>query len=364
MSSVPLKTGIPAIIDSNLTTSVDFHVAFTNYSSILQSYINFLALSKHYDSIKYEADPITAEADFWEGIATSNLNLQQFAKNPKTTKYIKKIEIEVPKGDTLKIDDNGNPILIIKNTQLTATTVQGKEIPTTKDTTADVNKQMDKISSGFDLAASDKSGEFVAWWLDKFRKAHREVKTVLSKRLNIEDTILQTTSESVGLLFNQYLLPQRRYTHYADELFTLPGQDPVSLFPYNSIIDDKLEIDTRKNMLELSKRAEAIFGRNMQQVINSGSTAKDAHGENLVTDHFHYERLGAVHENIMTEIGRILGGSYKLLYWLTGNKIANKQFAAPGVYTVVVENSIQDVDNLMREIETPVRKFTMDSIKA
>jgi len=364
MSAVPLKTGIPAIVDSNLTTSVDFHIAFTNYSSILQSYINFLALSKHYDSIKYEADPITAEADFWEGIATSSLNLQQFAKNPKTTKYIKKIEIEVPKGDALKVDNNGNPILTFKKGQLTATTVQGKEIPITKDTTADVNKQISQISTGFDLAASDKGGEFVAWWLDKFRKAHREVKTILKERLNIEDTILQTTSESVGLLFTQYLLPQRRDTHYADELFTLPGEDPVSLFSYNSIIDDKLEVDTRKNILGLSKRAEAIFGRNMQQVINSGSSARDAHGENLVTDHFHNERLGAVHENIMTEIGRILGGSYKLLYWMTGNKIANRQFAAPGVYTVVIENSIQTVDNLMREIETSDRRFTMDSIKA
>ena len=68
--------------------------------------------------------------------------------------------------------------------------------------------------------------------------------------------------------------------HNADE-----DSDPTP-FPFNSIIDDKLELDTRKNILGLSRRTEAIFKRNMQQVINTTDVRDAAHKENLVTDAF------------------------------------------------------------------------------
>lgn len=284
MSTVPLKTGIPAIVESN-------HL---DPNSLDPQYIDFLNLARQYDTIKYKNDPITAEVDFWENLA------------------------------------NAQPV---------------------------------------DIASIDSSGEFVAWWLDKYRKTHPKVKELLEERLpNIEDTILQTISESVGLLFSQYLTPQRRSMHYADEFDPTPDseQDPsITPFPYNNIIDDKLDFDTRKNILGLSKRAEAIFGRNMQQVIYGGDGQPNlAHGTNLVTDYVHYQRLGEIHSDIMIEIGRILGGAYKVLFWLTCNKIANKQEAIPVVHTLAVENTEQEVDDLMNAIQDSWRTFTMDDIRS
>ena len=75
MSLIPSKTGIPDIVNNRLANTVDFHVASTNFNSIIKSYVNFLALSKYYDSLKYEPDPITAEATFWESVANANINL-------------------------------------------------------------------------------------------------------------------------------------------------------------------------------------------------------------------------------------------------------------------------------------------------
>ena len=284
MSAIPLKTGIPAIVDSNHLDS----------TSLDAQYIDFLNLARQYDSIKYKNDPITAEVDFWENLS------------------------------------NANPV---------------------------------------DIADIDSSGEFVAWWLDKYRKTHPKVKELLKKRLpNIEDTILQTISESVGILFSQYLTPQRRSMHYADEFDPTPDAptDPTSTpFPYNSVIDDKLDFDTRKNILGLSKRTEAIFGRNMQQVIYGGEGQPNlAHGTNLVTDYIHLQRLGEIHSDIMIEVGRLLGGAYKVLYWLTCNKIANKQEAIPVVHTLEVENTEQEVDDLMNAIQDSWRTFTMNDIKS
>jgi len=302
MSTIPLKTGIPAIIDSR-------HL---DAASLEPQYIDFYNLAKQYDSVKYKNDPITAEVDFWENLS------------------------------------NANPV---------------------------------------NIADIDSSGEFVAWWLDKYRKAHPKVKELLDERLpNIEDTILQTISESVGLLFSQYLTPQRRSMHYADEFDPTPDTEglivldrqalqefeaefptvpSVTPFPYNNVIDDKLDFDTRKNILGLSKRSEAIFGRNMQQVIYGGDGKPDnAHGTNLVTDYVHLRRLGEIHSDIMIEIGRIIGGTEKMLFWMVCNKIANKQEAIPVVHTLAVENTEQEVDDLMNAIQDSWRTFTMEDIRS
>lgn len=282
MSSVPLKTGIPDIIDSNVI----------NRNTLDPQYVNFLDLARQYDELKYQNDPIMSEVDFWENLA------------------------------------NSSPV---------------------------------------DLSEIDPGGEFVAWWLDKYRKAHPKVKEELEIRMPyIEETILKTISESIGLIFSQYLTPQRRSMHYADEFDPTPDNpnDPsVTPFPYNNIIDDKLDFDTRKNILGLSKRTEAIFGRNMTQVIYGVDGLPTlAHGSNLVTDYVHYRRLGEIHSDIMIEIGRLAGGAYKLVYWLTCNKIGNKQEAVPQVHTLAVENTEQEVDALMNTIQDTWRPFTMKDI--
>jgi len=358
MSAIPSKTGVPDIVNSKLTNTVDFHIASTNFNSILKSYINFLALSKYYDSLKYESDPITAEATFWEQLANANINLQTFAKNPKATKYLTRLEIELNDNEFLKVNESGDPLIYISaKGNLIAQTTEGREIPLTKDDTDKVTQQVSEVATAFDLANEDQSGEFIAWWLDKYRKCHNKVKEVLQEKLNIEDTILQEVSESIGFIFYQYLTPQGRYMHYADE-----DSDPTP-FPFNSLIDDKLELDTRKNILGLSRRTEAIFKRSMQQVINTTDVGDVAHKENLVTDHFHYKRLKQNQAEVNEVIGVVLGGAYKLLTWLTTNKISNKQKIVPGVFELVVENSKEEVDLLLNKIETLKRPFSMSILR-
>lgn len=358
MSAIPSKTGLPYIVNNKLTNTVDFHVAYTNFNGVIENYIDFLALSKYYDSLKYEADPITAEATFWEQLANSNINLQSFAKNPKATKYLKQLEINLRPGEFIKTTEEGDAIIYV-NTEgnLIAETTDGREVPLTKDTTREVEDKISDISTAFDIVNADKHGEFIAWWLDKYRKSHYKVKEVLQEKINIEDTLLQEVSESCGFIFSQYQTPQSRYMHYGDE-----DSDPTP-FPFNSIIDDKLEFDTRKNILGLSRRAEALFKRNMQQVISTTDTGDMAHRENLVTDHFHYRRLKQNQDEVNEVIAVVLGGSYKLLTWLTTNKISNKQKMIPAVFDVVVERSKEKVDVLKNKIETLNRPFNIDILK-
>tara|TARA_R100000315_G_scaffold61542_1_gene40285 strand:- start:537 stop:1421 length:885 start_codon:yes stop_codon:yes gene_type:complete len=293
MSLTPAKTGIPNIVNSKLFTTVDFHISATNFSGIIDNYKDYVAACKLYRTTKFNSDPITAEAEFWEDLTKASLDLSKVSKTS---------------------------------------------------------------SGGFDIG-SDEGGEFIAWWLDEYRRTHFKVKEILESKINIEDTILQEFSESVGFLFFQHQFPDSRYTHYADD-----DGDPTPI-PYNSIIDDKLEFETRTNIIGLNKRVDAIFKRNMQQVINTTDVSTDAHRENLVTDHLHYKRLKENQPEINENIGNTLGDAYKVLLWLSSAKLNDKQVNVPAVITTTIEGDQEAIDILGNKIKynTPLTTDTLTS---
>jgi len=181
MSLVPSKTGVPDLVNTRLATSVDFHIASTNFNKVIESYINFVALAQYYDSLKYECDPITAEANFWEGIASENIDLQRFAKNPKAVIYLKRIEANLNPNQTLKLDGGGNPITYVDSTKnLVAETTDGSTIPLTQHDTNNVNEKISNVSNSFSIEEEDKNGEFLNWWLNQYKKSHHKVKELLT----------------------------------------------------------------------------------------------------------------------------------------------------------------------------------------
>ena len=101
----------------------------------------------------------------------------------------------------------------------------------------------------------------------------------------------------------------------------------------------------------------------MQQVISTADIGTDAHKENLVTDHYHYERLKQNQPEINENISNTLGGAYKILLWLSMGKISNKQKQVPGVFELVVENSIEEVDLLLNKIKTLQRPFDISILR-
>ena len=355
MSAIPAKTGIPNLTNIKLANTVDFHISSTNFNNIVDKYANYLALAKYYNRIQHEADPIVSEVKFWEGVANANINLQTFAKNPKATKYLKRVETELEPNESLQLDNGGNPIIFIDGEGNLLAKTNLRDVPLTKEDTT-VEEKINKISTGFDLG-TDRTGEFIAWWLEKYRRAHFKVKELLAEKMNIEDTILQEISESVGLLFTQHLYPRSRDQHYTDE-----DSEPTP-FPFGGVIDDRLDLDTKTNILGLSRRTEAIFRRNMKEMITTAAISTDSHGENLVTDHLHNARIAKNEKEITENIATTLGGTYNLLLWLSMNRVSNKQKMAPGVFQVVVENAKVEVDCLLNKIQTLKDKpFTLSML--
>ena len=52
MSAIPSKTGVPRIVDIKLNNTVDFHVAYTNFNTVIEHYINFNLLLKTQEILK------------------------------------------------------------------------------------------------------------------------------------------------------------------------------------------------------------------------------------------------------------------------------------------------------------------------
>ena len=119
------------------------------------------------------------------------------------------------------------------------------------------------------------------------------------------------------------------------------------------------------NMIDLSKRTDAIFKRNTQQLFrsNEAADASKAHRENLVTDHYHYERLKKNQSEINDNISIALGGAMRVLGWLQTNKLSNEQKIIPGVFGLIVENHEEEVDILLHKIQTLQRPFDMNILR-
>lgn len=67
----PTKTGIPNIVEIDLANSLDFHIASTNFISVIDDFAEYIALNYAWKESQQSADPITTEAQFFKKINDS-----------------------------------------------------------------------------------------------------------------------------------------------------------------------------------------------------------------------------------------------------------------------------------------------------
>ena len=56
-------------------------------------------------------------------------------------------------------------------------------------------------------------------------------------------------------------------------------------------IKNKLRPQTQKMLLQMSLYTNSVYRHNMYQINDTFSDSKQAHGNNLVSDYYHYERI-------------------------------------------------------------------------
>lgn len=197
-----------------------------------------------------------------------------------------------------------------------------KNDPITEETNFWVNN-IDKFA--------DLEPEFVLFWTRKLVNSNPIVLEDVKAQLNIEDTTLQTLSDSIANIFDQDVVVDSRYTPIFDVDFE--SNTPI---PYNHIIDKKINLSYKANIVQASTRVNSLFNNSMINIAQSSSPST-AHGGNLVTDISHFLRLAESKPSLYQTVAQKLNTAFETFVFLSNYKLNNVQ----NVINVVFERDVE-----------------------
>ena len=196
--------------------------------------------------------------------------------------------------------------------------------------------------------------EFILYWLDKFHSTHPKVKEELKELINIEETILQTFSDSITNIFRQDENISARYTTVEDIEFdsTIPS-------PLTPALQDKLNVNYQSNILNSSTKVNSLFNNNINKIFD-GSSQDTAHQSNLTTDYHHLQRLIENKPELLEIIADHVGNLYEVLLYVFNYKLNNLQKIFPVQFTTNVEGDKVNVDILGNKVQGEKKFKTKD----
>lgn len=393
-----LKTD-PFFIDINLISSTDLQANVTDYVSLLNNFIDECVINNTYWHTDSHSDPITSKIEFYKLLNKDGVQVKDSPEGAK------KRDISTKKIVAQNYQDQLNDNVILKSSKagdvdMDSPTVVNGTITTTKREwvtsgedrgiqtvgewktevkTTGVKKEVEKILEiqknppeyQDSLSMSDMSPWFVLWWMEKFYTTHDVVKKDLRELLGDENEYFVNFSDSVGQLKN---IQDTRDTStlpvwdinvdaFGEEHSiptTTPGVGKYSMQPESLALCDQLSKHTnkkfRKNISKLMEdpsRDELITG-----IMPSFST--DSHGNNLVNDYMHPNRLNSFVDIIRDVIQEHLKGLYDVLELLSDREnymVVNK----PKQILMKVEDFTVSVDllkNAIKSYDTPKTQGT------
>lgn len=194
--------------------------------------------------------------------------------------------------------------------------------------------------------------EFILFWMRKLINSNPKVLDGVRASINIEDTTLQTLSDCIGNIIDQDIVIDSRYTPMFDINFE--SNTPV---PYNSILDNKINFDYKKNVIEGSLKVNSLFNQNIFNIVQQ-SSPNTSHGGNLVTDFTHINRIVENKPTFYENITSRLKGSYETYTFLQNYKLLNNQFIINVNFIKDVEGKSITVDLKNNKIESSKGKTT------
>lgn len=371
---LPAKTGLPLLFDTDLATTIDFHIASTNFTKCLDEYINEISAFYAFNSTKFEGDPITAQARFFARLNDGKLNLREdltgsfneFTYNRSDVGYsLTKIdslltptETWIIKDGTPESRDNGDGTWSYLAYNLE--TDKHRWVDSQENTKRVVDEKTSKLKDGWGM--KDLNEEFLLYWKEKFDRSHHAVKEEYHKLVkNARYDYFAELSDTLGVLSR---------VQESMDAWTIPLVDVKlkSTIPAvaNAIAVDKLDRHTTMEMMELSKRTNILFRQNLVNVkgamyIEAQNTNDlGSHGTLLVSDYAHQSRMSEIATDIIGKAADAVGSVFRTLTQIT---IANnEQKIVSPKFEMVVEDSLYKVNFLKEQIKPLTKTVTNDQI--
>lgn len=377
------KTFDPYLVDSNINSTIDIQKKTSNYVDVISEYDDEVVISNTKWYNECTPDPVTDDIDFYLQLNNKTfkvlennrggLKLEDITTEDKLDK--KNIKDELTNVQRLVTDESGNPKksgdnvsaridVIVPNENGTSSTVETKEIQVP--ITPEYDKEVE-VNLQSEVGYDDLEVEFVMYWLDKFRCAHRQVQADVRDSLSSEDVhYYMDFSESIGQLENVDFLGDGSTTIQPFDQDSILVPPPVV---HNSVVDYILTDQTKELSTEFSKKTSSLFRRNMIKLqddastdeINTDSTKETVvslstapHGINLIPDTQHKSRMNNVRSDIVSIIKEFLGEDgldrvYR--YMKNEGSDSNRQTVPKVQINMKIESSRVDVDLFKNKIQ-------------
>jgi hypothetical protein len=358
MSSQPVNTGIPYLINQNLFNTLDFLTAAGNLNSLVQTFPNEICLAYLYNYTKSTNDPVSAQALFFKEINKNLLKLKnnfKCSKNPFVKQYnFIRDSLNIGKNEEITTDSVGNNLTRINpdtgNLEILVNNILDKNntrfVEVLTNVTEDVNAVLETVQD--DYGESSLSQEFLLYWIDVFNTSLDAVKEEYRKiDPEYEKGIFQTLSDSIRL-----------FTRYKENFDVVNGplSDPYyennQLLPrhYPAFIGDKLDDEFQKLFIEFSQKTSYVHRHNLQGIYTNPTVIYQstvAHGNDLVTDDKYYEYIGNINDSLLGAVNNYLDiGSkifeYRVLVGLSTD--GNRQEITKAIINKIVQNTVCEVD--------------------
>lgn len=358
MSSQPVNTGIPYLVNQNLFNTLDFLTAAGNLNALVQTFPNEICLAYLYNYTKTTNDPISAQALFFKEINKNLLKLKnnfRCSKNPFVNQYnFIRDSLNIGKNEEVTTDSVGNNLTRINpdtgNLEILVNNVLDKNNTRFVEVLTNVTSEVDAVLETVqdEYGESSLSQEFLLYWIDVFNTSLDAVKVEYKKiDPDYEKGIFQTLSDSIRL-----------YTRYKENFDVVNGplSDPYyeynQLLPrhYPAFIGDKLDDEFQRLFIEFSQKTSYVHRHNLQGIYTNPTVVYQstvAHGNNLVTDDKYYEYIGNINDSLLGAVNNYLDiGSkifeYRVLVGLSTD--GNRQEITKAIINKIVQNTVCEVD--------------------
>jgi len=261
----------PELTDVNILNTTDFVKAFTDYNEHVNKFAKEMTVSSIFRYTDITVDPVTDKAEFFRDLASDALEIKD---NPRGGKDAK-----------------------------------GKPGAAATDSAIGFNND----------SGSGLTDEFLAYWIEKYRMLHPVIQQECEKLMSGPGVYFKEISESIGCLTETDFIDDDRVLPFFD--VSVKQYDPPMV--YNSKLHYKLSTNTQLISLKFSKLLNANSRMNLKNIINGPNSHKlvkdsstDSHGNNLITDFEHRNRMGKIVTELVTTLQKQYQDLWRLVDWL------------------------------------------------
>lgn len=199
--------------------------------------------------------------------------------------------------------------------------------------------------------------QFAAQWINTFNTSLQAVQNEVRIQIG-EGTFYKPFSDSIGSL--------AKIENYFDDSLQLvsdvEGSQMASPLRYGSSLSNKLHPAVILLHGEMSKKTNLVFRKNLSNIQSKVSSSTKAHGDNLIPDTQHFQRM----KSIIPSINQKIQSTFKQLnnviqYYCNYNPRSgtnNVQYVPSYNITVSVEGTPVNQDLLQNQVQDVESKLT------